>query len=68
MKKQEIPPLDRFLVLTTIAIAFWVFFEVYRNFRKQPPVVAPVEVMAPFDPTLDMTTLNSLKTRLKPTN
>lgn len=65
MKKQEIPPLDRFLVLTTIAILIWVLFDVYRNYKKELSPSVPTEILAPLDPTLDTVTLNNLKNRLK---
>lgn len=52
------------IILTTITVVFWVFFSVYRilTTTATPPVTD--EILAPIDPNLDTTTLDSLETKI----
>lgn len=49
--------------LTTLTVAVWISFDVYRNFTKEPPVDVPAPVLAPIDPSLDDKVLSDLEQR-----
>lgn len=60
--KQKLPSLVNIAILTVIMIICWVFFEVYRVFTKEPPIVIPPEVLAPLE-NFNPASLEKLKSR-----
>lgn len=65
MNKQKIPRMIPLALLTTVTVVLWVFLDIYRYFRKAPPVVVPEEIITPLDPSLDMNILSNIKSRIK---
>lgn len=64
MKKKGKPNILSFAALTAITVATWVALDVYRTFSKPAPVSVPEEILAPFSPTLDQTTILEIEGRL----
>lgn len=63
-KRKSLPRLVKLGIMTAFTTFVWIGFEVYRTFTSQPPPVVPDEVIAPLDPSLDTTTLNSIQGRV----
>lgn len=61
--KTKTPSLVTIAVLTTITIIFWLFFNIYRVFKRVPPKVVPEEVLKPLE-QLDPTALSKLNGRI----
>jgi hypothetical protein len=61
--KEKIPNIVPFFILTAATMTFWAFFDIYRNFKKAPPIIVPTEIIAPFNPKLDINTLGKLQDR-----
>jgi len=62
--KEKNPKLVKISVLTVITVFSWVTLEIYRNIKKEPPLIVPEEITAPLDPKLDTSILFSLKEKL----
>jgi len=63
MNNTKTPKLLHIVILSTLTVIIWTFFDIYRNFKKSPPVVVPPEIIAPVNPKLSTATLNSLAGR-----
>ena len=63
MNNNKVPRIVPFFVLTIVTSVFWAFFDVYRNFKKSPPIVVPEDIISPINPKLDLVTLNGLAGR-----
>jgi hypothetical protein len=63
MKKTPLPNIITLMILSLITTVFWVFFNIYRAFKKVPEVNVPPGVLAPLDANLNMDALNSLEKR-----
>lgn len=66
MKKTKLPSVIVLLILTTITTLFWISFKIYRVFITDTTPDIPEEVIMQIDPTLDVKTLNEMKTRIYP--
>lgn len=64
MKNIKAPKIVTIGVLTLITVVFWVGFEIFRTFTKQPDSPVPPNIINPLNPTLDQTALSKLQQRM----
>ncbi len=64
MMKPKAPRLVTVAILTTITIIFWVFFDVYRILTAPSKIDIDPKLLEPFDPSLDLDSLDKLENRL----
>lgn len=63
-KKKKRPNILIFAILTSITVATWVAFDVYRSFVKPAPVSVSQETLAPLSPTINEEALSQIQQRL----
>ena len=63
-KRIKVPSLVTILALTLITAVLWVGFEVIRIIISKPEPDVPAVVLDLFDPTLDITALDKLESRI----
>ena len=63
MKKSRTPTPVITAVLTLITILFWLGFEIFRTLTVKPEATVPQPIIKPLDPTLDISTLQSIGQR-----
>ncbi|QQS39006.1 hypothetical protein IPM62_00090 [Candidatus Woesebacteria bacterium] len=64
MKNPKQPRLVTIAIMTTITVIFWVFFSVYSILTTKVAPSVSSEILAPLNPTLNSTVLNSLSDRI----
>ena len=64
MKNIKAPKIVTIGILTLITLVFWVGFEVFRTFTKEPEIPVPPSIIEPINPALDQTALSSLQGRM----
>lgn len=64
MKKRKTPNLVTIAILTTITVAFWVLFSVYRVFTDKPSYNVPAEILEPVSPALDSSLIDKIEGRI----
>ena len=61
MKKPKQPSYMTLAILTVITVFFWIIFSVLRLLQKPVETKVPSEILEPISPTLDLETLDSLR-------
>ena len=62
-EKKKLPPVVTTLILTALTSVFWIFFSVYRSLTDKPEPVVPAQILLPFNPKLDLETVDIIKTK-----
>lgn len=61
--KTKLPSLITILVLTVLTSIVWISLGVYRALTAEPSPSVPEEVSQPLTPTLDINTINDIKSK-----
>jgi len=61
--KRKVPYIVNIAILTMIVAVSWLFFTVFRTFKKSASEVVPEELLNPLNPKLDTKGIQSLKDR-----
>ena len=63
MKNRKLPSFVVITILTVITILAWIALDIFRLATKEPPPVAPKEVLNPLNPELDLQGLQDIEKR-----
>lgn len=66
MKKTKLPKIITLIILTSITIVFWVFFNIYSTVTKKTITAVPEEILLPINPKLDSEIINQIEERVYP--
>jgi hypothetical protein len=66
MKNTKLPSVIVLLILTSITIVFWVFFNIYYVVSKKTPTTVSEEILTPLNPKLDTEVINQMEKRIYP--
>ncbi|AKM83040.1 hypothetical protein A2422_03630 [Candidatus Woesebacteria bacterium RIFOXYC1_FULL_31_51] len=66
MKNTKLPSVIVLLILTSITIVFWVFFNIYYVVSKKTPATVSEEILSPINPKLDTEVINQMEKRSYP--
>ncbi len=64
MKKEKLPNLLIFAILTVITLVVWIGFEVYRLVNKSPQTNVPESILTPISPNLDQEVLSKIEKKI----
>ena len=63
-KRKKTPSLVIIIILTTLTIFSWIFYEVYGVIKSESPSNVPENILIPFSPIIDIDQIRSLNERL----
>lgn len=66
MKNPKLPSVIVLLILTSITIVFWVFFNIYYVVSKKTPVTVSEEIISPLNPKIETEIIDQMETRIYP--
>lgn len=64
MKKEKLPNLLIFAILTVVTLVVWIGFEVYRLVNKSPQTNVPESILTPISPNLDQEVLSKIEKKV----
>lgn len=64
MKKEKLPNLLIFAILTVITLVVWIGFEVYRLVNKSSQTNVPESILTPISPNLDQEVLLKIEKKV----
>lgn len=64
MKKDKTPSYIKVGIFTVVTTLAWIFFSVYRILTTKPAPNVASQILAPFNPTLDLEKIEDMETRI----
>ena len=60
MRKKKTPALVNLAIYTTVTIFLWIFFDIYRSFKKEVVLDVDSKILEPINPNLDKNLLDEV--------